>query len=1042
MPATRIDTRYSLPGLPAIEAIDTPQEAEQVNYTKPGESVLAAAFGRENTIGSLLTRQSGLPDDFKRTGFNAWDFMTDEEKLSESFSSSAALADSESELNAIRRQVKIEQRNAQILDDAGAWGVVAGITAGVFDPINLIPVGGAAYKTYKTGGSVLQGAMVTGASALGSATIAETALHATQIERTLTESALNMSGAMLLGGALGGFVGKISNDNLVKAAKEIEDSMNVEPKIAAGQDSIGAARFDDNAQVEGKVARGLLRRLAFDPLSRSITSVLPSVRKLANMLAENPVKMDKHQGTAVESLIKLHDGKYIVANEIHLGLYEQMQKRLGGQTGVGRAINKAGYSRTKFNEMVSTAMRYPSKEALPEVKQAAEAWRRELYDPMKKLAIDNKIFPEDVGVETAEMYLNRSWNIEKLRAPGAQGRFIDTVSNWLKERDAMEIAKAGKLNDELQALNKEIDKLRTKGKRATPEQIARINELEEMKKKGDFIESLDRIDVEYQGIAQDIWARITSTPDGRLPYDYQIGKGSKAHPSPLDKKLKSPFKSRSFLIPDDMVEEFLENDIERLAARLLSQMAPDIEIIARFGDLEMREQFDEIQNEYNDMRLRLEDAGDHKAVKKLDKEYERAEKDLRAMRDRMRGVYGMPADPNSVFVRTGRAIRNLNYMRFMGGVVASSIPDIARTFAAEGFANTFKFGLKPLITNLQGFKVSAAEGKLWGVGSNALFNRAEVLADVADITQGGTALERGLQSAAQQFSNINIMNQWTTAMKQLHAVTMQSSVINTLLKGNGDEFFYNRLDRLGINRDQADAITKQLEKHSEKIDDVYISNAKKWDDPDLYNAWGAAIRKESDRVIIVPGQEKPLTMSTEMGKTIFQFRSFMFAATQRMLIAGIQGQEANYMGGFLMLTSLGMMSTVFKNWDAGRETDMDPLSLVVEGIDRSGSLGILMEINNTLEKATGNNVGIRGLLNISQPSSRFASRSAAEAFLGPTFGAFASTIFRVSGAAGGDYDWTEADTRALRRLLPYQNLTFLRQGFDKMEQPITDFVTQ
>ena len=471
-------------------------------------------------------------------------------------------------------------------------------------------------------------------------------------------------------------------------------------------------------------------------------------------------------------------------------------------------------------------------------------------------------------------------------------------------------------------------------------------------------------------------------------------------------------------------------------------MAPDIEIIARFGDLEMREQFDEIQNEYNDMRLRLEDAGDHKAVEKLDKEYERAEKDLRAMRDRMRGVYGMPTDPNSVFVRTGRAIRNLNYMRFMGGVVASSIPDIARTFAAEGFANTFKFGLKPLVSNLKTFKVSAAEGKRFGVGSNALFNRAEVLADISDFTQGGTALERGLQSAAQQFSNINLMNQWTTAMKQLHAVTMQNSVIDTLLKGSGGDKFYRRLDRLGINRDQADAITKQLQKHSEKIDGVYISNAKNWDEPDLYNVWGAAIRKESDRVIIVPGQEKPLFMSSEMGKTFMQFRSFMFAATQRMLIAGIQGQEANYMGGFLMLTSLGMMSTVFKNWDAGRETDMDPLSLVVEGIDRSGSLGVLMEINNTLEKATGNNVGIRGLLNISQPSSRFASRSAAEAFLGPTFGAFASTIFRVSGAAGGDYDWTEADTRALRRLLPYQNLTFLRQGFDKMEQPITDFVTQ
>ena len=39
-------------------------------------------------------------------------------------------------------------------------------------------------------------------------------------------------------------------------------------------------------------------------------------------------------------------------------------------------------------------------------------------------------------------------------------------------------------------------------------------------------------------------------------------------------------------------------------------------------------------------------------------------------------------DPDNPWVRAGRVARNLNYMRFMGGVVASSIPDDARIFVA------------------------------------------------------------------------------------------------------------------------------------------------------------------------------------------------------------------------------------------------------------------------------------------------------------------------------------------------------------------------
>lgn len=270
-------------------------------------------------------------------------------------------------------------------------------------------------------------------------------------------------------------------------------------------------------------------------------------------------------------------------------------------------------------------------------------------------------------------------------------------------------------------------------------------------------------------------------------------------------------------------------------------------------------------------------------------------------------------------------------------------------------------------------------------------------------------------------------------MKQLHIVTMQNRVIPMLRRGHYDK----RLKDLGISRDDALNMGEQLKKYGEEIDGAWIANSKKWDSPELAEMWGGALRKESDRVIIMPGQEKPLFMSSEVGKTIFQFRSFMFSATQRVMISGLQGADAHYMQGILSLVSLGMLSYAFKQWDAGRDITDDPMELVIEGLDRSGALGALMEVNNTIEKISKNKLGLRPLLQTSAPASRYASRSTTEAFMGPTFGSLLDTSMRVLGA-GMDGEWSESDTRALRRLLPYQNLSILRQGFDKIEKSLGD----
>jgi hypothetical protein len=46
------------------------------------------------------------------------------------------------------------------------------------------------------------------------------------------------------------------------------------------------------------------------------------------------------------------------------------------------------------------------------------------------------------------------------------------------------------------------------------------------------------------------------------------------------------------------------------------------------------------------------------------------------------------------------------------------------------------------------------------------------------------------------------------------------------------------------------------------------------------------------------------------------------------------------------------------------------------------------------------------------------------------------TIIDVAGGVAGERPWEKSDTRALRRLLPGQNLSILRQGLDKVEKSI------
>lgn len=981
---------------------------------RPSVSEIAKAFYRqENIIGAFVSKEAGLPDSTKdNPDYDPYGLFTEEEKLDQAFVSNALYADNDEELEAVRRQMAQERTDRETMARGGATSFVVGLPVMMADPISLLSIGGVALNTYRAGKGILKGAAVMGSVVGVDTALQEAALHTQQLTRTYGESATNISAGMLLGGVLGGTAAKLATYGVdAKMIDAYEDVMNVEPKIAeginptidavtepVGSRSVGAQQVLGDTQVSGTIAKKLVKLLGFDPLSRTITSENPTTRLIATMMAENPIKMDGNVLQAAESLAKAHSGKLGTSLQNNANLFAEY-KSAGGKM-----------NRKQFNEAVSTAIRKGDSD-IPQVKASADYWNKELYTPLKDEMVALKLLPEDVDVKTANNYLNRVWNKNKISANFPQ--FINKVSNWLAEKDVklFENAKAASENIAT-ATGKEKDNLQA------------IIDKAEFKKGMDF----ERQD--YESLAQEIAQRIQGSPDGRLPYDWKLGSGSSSR-GINGTALRGPLRNRVFQIDDEIVEEFLENDIETLGARYLQNVAGDVELVRKFNDVNMTDQLKDINTWY--AKKKTDKSLTPKQQQKLEKQRESDVRDIAGMRDRIRGVYGFSED--NIWTRMARSSRDLNYLRLLGGVTVSSLPDISRVFMAEGFAKTFKSGLAPLIKNTKSFKIAASELKRYGVGTDAIMSgKSEIIADVGDYAQGGTAIERGLRSASSKFGKINFLDHWTAGMKQLHAVTMQTSIFDGLKKGVYDK----RLARLGIDEQSAKDMYEQVVKHGKNEDGIWLTNAKNWDRPDLERMWGAAVRKESDRVILIPGQEKPLFMSTEMGKTVGQFRSFILSATQRVFIAALQNQDHNAVGGLASLVGMGMFTYYVKQKIAGRDVSDDPAVWVTEGIDRSGAIGVIGEITNTIEKISGNSLGLRPLLGIDAPASKQVSRTVSESLLGPTFGSLLSTTVAATNAITSEGEMTEADIRTLRRLIPLQNLFYIRHGLDEVQKASND----
>lgn len=996
----------SVGSLPDLEP--EPEEAP------PLREIVPAAFRIDNTVASLLSREeapSGATE-----GYDPFADIDGYEEFADAF---VDVADPV-EATRVKAQIDRELADRATLASAGGLGVAASIAAGMLDPIVLLPVGGAGAVAGKN--LLRAGARTAAAGFVGSAA-AEVALHQSQDVRDFGESAVNISAATLLSGLLGGALGRLSVAERATATREVRDvvagGMGADD-IQVPKVDLDAAAGGDPAPMQLRLANslGAARASAWLKASPSVEIMVNSrseaARRAMAQLADIPMAFEGVENPiSAESITRAFDSmRGQLARENHVG-YRNYRRRLAGKAPLeftsradfrNRSANaltaladvrlrgrpERPMSRKAFKERVGEIVRNGGKGQFGDPPEAVALAKRygQAIDDVKEMAVKAGILPEGVKVETAAGYLTRVYKAELLRQD-PNDRFREIAASWF-QRQHPELTRE-----------------------------------------------------EALAAADDVKEHILGTPGGRVMYQ------------PVAFKQASPLKARVFDIPDFSIREFLEQDVEEVFDRYVRTMAPDIALARLFpvaeesagsgGNFAATKAYKEIVDEYEGL-IQGAEPKDRTAL------YKRRDTDLRKIQqvwDLLRGVNTASSSiaPDALSRRISRGVRQSTYLALGGSFAINSITDVGRIVATQGVMRTLRHAILPFAQDIRGVSLVKQELEQAGaIFETLLDTRAASMVDIGDEFRGSTRFERGLSAAANNFSLLNLLSPWTTITKQLAGMVVHQRILDVaeaVGRGAGKAKDARDLAQLGISPDMARRIAAQYAKHGKVARSVSVSNTQNWIDAQAVETFRIALRRATDQIIVTPGiGDRPIPLvTTEWGKLISQFRTFSFAAVNRSLIPMMQELrhfDVATMNGIMLQTALGAFVYAFAAKSRGRElpdasTDEGMRLWVAEAVDRSGLLGFYSDMNNIAEVLSRGTIGINAIAG-GPVLSRYASRN----YLGAIFGPQVSRMEDIANLTGAlsNGEATESDVKALRRLIPYQNLFYLDRLFDHAESAL------
>ncbi len=379
--------------------------------------------------------------------------------------------------------------------------------------------------------------------------------------------------------------------------------------------------------------------------------------------------------------------------------------------------------------------------------------------------------------------------------------------------------------------------------------------------------------------------------------------------------MRGSLMSRDFAIPTALVRDLIEDDVEHVLSSVTRTLLPDMAIVERFGDVEMTEVMKQITEA---SAAKAAGAKGGKAQAAIEAEKQALLRDVAATRDRIRGTYGIAADTTGRgLARFAQLAKNVNVVTDLGTAALNSMGDAAGVVFRHGFVNTFADGWAPffqrLLTTTPGGAADARQLKAMNIAVETQLNlRQHSLGDIVENYRPGTRFERAAQWMADKSQLVNGQAFWTDWVKSVAATVGSAEILRSterVAAGRASAKDITKLAEAGIDETMARKIhAAYADGGGAMVDGQRLPNTGDWKDRRAAQAFEAALQRETDIAVITPGLEKPLWMSRPLASMLGQFKAFVAAANERMLIANLQRSDWNALQGLFASVALGMLS--------------------------------------------------------------------------------------------------------------------------------------
>jgi hypothetical protein len=789
-----------------------------------------------------------------------------------------------------------------------------------------------------------------------------------------------------------------------------------------GGQSMGAAETGRTREQQLKdysLARGgrvLGKALGwFAPGSRALSSPALAMRKTMARLIETPEMLNMNVPSperpfglptpiAVQTILKKWEGNWAKAFAARDQIFRDYRARPQAE------VEGPKLGKHEFNEQVSMAMRRNDTWYIKEVEDAAKATRAIVFDPLKEEAKKLGLLPQEDPTlgGTAESYLMRQYDRAKIQKDQV-GWHQTLVDGFVKQ-----------------------------GVEAT----------------------------EASEIAHAVTRNILGTELGLLDTNK-----SAFHNVPQSGRLKE----RTLKLPDLDLEKYLTNDIDTLSHSYLKSLAPQVEMMKMFRDDLRNDGLDEkaqgfrvftpdpqaegnslsgrrnltgpakdITDEYSILKQRALAAGDNAQANALDKRLKSDLRDLAAVRDRLYGIYGAPGDSSSWLQRAGRVIRSVNALRLLGTATWSHVPDLANIVMKRGLPQTMAVAAK-LSSSLEALNLNREQMHRIGTVMDMIHNTtAAALGEFG--VESSYALQKTLNRATRAFTIATLETPWIATCKALAGAAAHDEVLEAagrasrFAKRVGPDLSTNeriRFNQMGLDQGMLERIAEQYGEYGKSVNGVRFGLSDTWHDQGAAQAIDAVTTNAAEGSTLSPGAgDTPLWTSNEVGKAIFQFKTFGAVAIRRVTIPLAQGlahADLRSAQGLATLIAAGAVTYTMKQLLSGQPMEKDPGRYALEVLDKSNLLGWTGEYfyPSLWQFGMGN-------------FSRWGDRQTWETLGGPVAGTAVDAwdlrlpAKLIGTARGQGPQLKRSDIHRIRRMLPGNQVWYLRRAVNALEGHVGD----